>query len=114
MLLRWTSCVDLMWEIRELPMLIVNSRDDPLVAHLMLDIPRKYIGEKDMCVCVCGGGGGGGGNVCMLGFSNVCLLYAYKHMHTHTHAHTHTQNTTPMLCSWYPDMVVTWGSSREA
>ena len=47
-LYKWTSCIDLMFKIEDLPMLIVNTRDDPLVDSVdtnVLDIPMEYIGK---------------------------------------------------------------------
>lgn len=48
-LYRWTSCVDLMFNIEDLPALIVNSRDDPLVDAVnssIISVPLRYIGES--------------------------------------------------------------------
>lgn len=49
-LYKWTSCVDLMFNITDLPMLIVNTQDDPLVDCVdtnVLDVPMKYIGKVE-------------------------------------------------------------------
>ncbi len=43
-LYQWTSCVDCMYRIQELPLLLVNSRDDPIVPEDMHNIPRDYAG----------------------------------------------------------------------
>ncbi len=48
LLFRWTSCIKLLYEINDLPVLIVNTNDDPLVVLAntrILDIPKSYVGE---------------------------------------------------------------------
>ena len=45
-LYEWTSCVKLMYEIEELPMLFVNSLDDPVIPVELHDIPVKYTGKE--------------------------------------------------------------------
>ena len=42
---KWTSCVELMHRIERLPMLLVNTLDDPVVPEHLHDIPAKYTGE---------------------------------------------------------------------
>ena len=44
-LYEWTSCVKLMYKIEELPMLLVNSSDDPVIPVELHNIPVKYTGE---------------------------------------------------------------------
>ena len=46
-LYKWTSCAEIMYKITELPVLLVNSRDDPLVPESIHEIPIKYTGRYD-------------------------------------------------------------------
>ena len=48
---RWTSCSELMYQIRDLPMLFVNTKDDPLVPEHLHSIPKKYTGKFIVMVC---------------------------------------------------------------
>ena len=41
---KWVSCVKLMYQIKELPMLITNALDDPLIVRECHEIPEKYTG----------------------------------------------------------------------
>ena len=43
-LYRWTSCSELMYRIADLPMLFVNTKDDPLVPEHLHSIPKEYVG----------------------------------------------------------------------
>ena len=45
-LYRWVSCVKLLHEIKELPILITNALDDPLVLKQCHEIPEKYTGKS--------------------------------------------------------------------
>lgn len=53
---KWVSCVRLMYQIKELPMLITNALDDPLIVRECHEIPEKYtgmiIGHRLMTACV--------------------------------------------------------------
>jgi predicted alpha/beta-fold hydrolase len=42
---KWVSCVKLMHQIKELPMLITNALDDPLIVRKCHEIPEKYTGK---------------------------------------------------------------------
>ena len=42
---RWTSCVKLLYQIKELPILITNALDDPLITRKCHEIPEKYTGN---------------------------------------------------------------------
>lgn len=44
-LYEWTSCVDAMYRIKDLPVALVNSRDDPVVPEDIHRIPRDYAGR---------------------------------------------------------------------
>ena len=43
---KWVSCVKLMYQIKELPILITNALDDPLVMRNCHEIPEKYTGRE--------------------------------------------------------------------
>ena len=43
-LYRWASCVESLWRVADLPLLLLNSRDDPLIPEVMHAIPRDYTG----------------------------------------------------------------------
>lgn len=45
-LYRWTSCSELMYRIADLPMLFVNTKDDPLVPEHLHSIPKEYVGHN--------------------------------------------------------------------
>ena len=42
---KWISCVELMHRIEKLPVLLINTLDDPVVPEHLHDIPVKYTGE---------------------------------------------------------------------
>ena len=42
---RWISCERLLYEIDDLPMLLVNSADDPCIVEESHSIPIKFVGE---------------------------------------------------------------------
>ena len=44
----WVSCVKLLHQIKDLPMLITNAIDDPLVVKECHEIPKKYIGKMNL------------------------------------------------------------------
>ena len=41
---KWVSCVKLMYQIKDLPILITNALDDPLIVRKCHEIPEKYTG----------------------------------------------------------------------
>lgn len=43
---KWVSCVKLMYQIKELPILITNALDDPLIMRNCHEIPEKYTGKE--------------------------------------------------------------------
>lgn len=45
---RWISCEELLNRIEELPMLIVNSMDDPLILEQSHAIPRAFAGMRTL------------------------------------------------------------------
>lgn len=45
---KWVSCVKLMYQIKELPILITNALDDPLVIRKCHEIPEKYTGKSQI------------------------------------------------------------------
>lgn len=42
---KWISCVELMHRIEKLPVLLINTLDDPVVPEHLHDIAVKYTGE---------------------------------------------------------------------
>lgn len=42
---KWVSCVKLLHEIKDLPILITNALDDPLILRKCHEIPEKYTGK---------------------------------------------------------------------
>ena len=43
---KWVSCVKLLHEIKDLPILITNALDDPLIIRKCHEIPEKYTGKE--------------------------------------------------------------------
>ena len=43
---RWMSCAKLLYQIKELPMLITNAVDDPLITRKCHQVPEKYTGNQ--------------------------------------------------------------------
>lgn len=48
---KWVSCVKLMYQIKELPILMTNALDDPLIVRKCHEIPEKYTGRSQL---ICG------------------------------------------------------------
>lgn len=43
---KWVSCVKLLHEIKELPIMITNALDDPLILRKCHEIPERYTSKK--------------------------------------------------------------------
>ena len=50
-LYKWVSCVELLNRIDDLPLLLLNSLDDPCVVEESYEHPRLHAGKKHMYVC---------------------------------------------------------------
>ena len=42
---KWVSCVDHLYRIQDLPFLLVNAFDDPIIPKQLIEIPIKYTGR---------------------------------------------------------------------